>query len=88
MSMVATFVGLDYHQDSIQICVLDQEGEQLCDRSRTTPRRSSGLPRGMALNGFAVAKTSSFASAACCGRIARGAKTPTRGPSDVGQAAA
>jgi len=33
MSIVATFVGLDYHQDSIQVCVLDQEGEQLCNRS-------------------------------------------------------
>ena len=33
MSIVATFVGLDYHQDSIQICVLDQEGKQLCNRS-------------------------------------------------------
>ena len=33
MSIVATFVGLDYHQDSIQVCVLDQEGEQLGNRS-------------------------------------------------------
>jgi len=33
MSIVTTFVGLDYHQDSIQVCVLDQEGKILCNRS-------------------------------------------------------
>jgi transposase len=33
MSNVAVFVGLDYHQDSVQVCVLDQEGRQLLNRS-------------------------------------------------------
>ena len=33
MSSIPVFVGLDYHQDSVQVCVLDQEGKQLCNRS-------------------------------------------------------
>jgi transposase len=33
MSNVPVFVGLDYHQDSIQVCVLDQQGDVLLNRS-------------------------------------------------------
>jgi transposase len=33
MSSVATFVGLDYHQDSVQVCVLDSDGNELVNRS-------------------------------------------------------
>ena len=33
MSNVPVFVGLDYHQDSIQVCVLDERGEVLLNRS-------------------------------------------------------
>jgi transposase len=33
MSNVPIFVGLDYHQDSIQVCVVDQRGEVLLNRS-------------------------------------------------------
>jgi transposase len=33
MSNVSLFVGLDYHQDSVQVCVLDQQGEVLLNRS-------------------------------------------------------
>lgn len=33
MSSIATFVGLDYHQDSVQVCVLDEAGKQLTNRS-------------------------------------------------------
>lgn len=33
MTSVPVFVGLDYHQDSVQVCVLDQKGKQLCNRS-------------------------------------------------------
>lgn len=33
MSSIPVFVGLDYHQDSVQVCVLDQAGKQLCNRS-------------------------------------------------------
>jgi transposase len=32
MSNVPLFVGLDYHQDSIQVCVLDQQGDVLLNR--------------------------------------------------------
>lgn len=33
MSSLPVFVGLDYHQDSVQVCVLDSEGRQLANRS-------------------------------------------------------
>jgi transposase len=33
MSNLPVFVGLDYHQDSIQVCVLDQQGKVLLNRS-------------------------------------------------------
>lgn len=32
MTMVTVFVGLDYHQDSVQVCVMDQEGSVLANR--------------------------------------------------------
>jgi len=34
MSTLQVFVGLDYHQDSIQVCVLDSEGRQLVNGTR------------------------------------------------------
>jgi transposase len=33
MSNIPVFVGLDYHQDSIQVCVLNQQGDVLLNRS-------------------------------------------------------
>jgi len=33
MMTVTRFVGLDYHQDSVQVCVLDQDGNRLANRS-------------------------------------------------------
>lgn len=33
MSSIPVFVGLDYHQDSVQVCVLNQEGQTLGNRS-------------------------------------------------------
>lgn len=33
MSSLPVFVGLDYHQDSVQVCVLDEAGAVLCNRS-------------------------------------------------------
>src|SRR5512132_1789739 len=33
MSTVSLYVGLDYHQDSIQVCVLDQQGKVLLNRA-------------------------------------------------------
>lgn len=61
MSSVPVFVGLDYHQDSVQVCVVDEEGRTLFNRSvandpaaieRAATRR--GAPRRMAVE-------------ACCG---------------------
>ena len=33
MYIVTIFVGLDYHSDSIRVCVMTQEGETLLNRS-------------------------------------------------------
>jgi transposase len=33
MSSVPVFVGIDYHQDSVQVCVLDASGKRLSNRS-------------------------------------------------------
>lgn len=33
MGNVPVYVGLDYHQDSVQVCVLDREGRRLLNRS-------------------------------------------------------
>lgn len=33
MISVTRFVGLDYHQDSVQVCVMDQDGQALANRS-------------------------------------------------------
>lgn len=33
MSTIPVFVGLDYHQDSVQVCVMDAAGKQLVNRS-------------------------------------------------------
>src|SRR5262249_42966645 len=32
MGTVAVFVGLDYHDDAVQVCVLDRGGQQCCNR--------------------------------------------------------
>ena len=42
MSNVPVFVGLDYHQDSIQVCVLNQQGDVLLNRSAKNDRREVG----------------------------------------------
>lgn len=33
MDIVKVFVGLDYHMDSVQVCVLDETGKMRCNRS-------------------------------------------------------
>ena len=33
MSSLPVFVGLDYHQESVQVCVLDKDGQQLGNRA-------------------------------------------------------
>ena len=34
MSKLTVFVGLDYHQDAVQVCVLDSQGKQLVNATR------------------------------------------------------
>ena len=61
MSSVPVFIGLDYHQDSIQVCVLDSDGKKLANRSVDNDARiveqvsrRYGVPRRIAIE-------------ACCG---------------------
>lgn len=61
MSSLAVFVGVDYHQDSVQICVLDREGNQLSNQAVANDSAAvaqvatrHGRPRRMAIE-------------ACCG---------------------
>ena len=61
MSSVPVFVGLDYHQDGVQVCVLNARGQELCNRSVENKVSSierlatrHGVPRRIAIE-------------ACCG---------------------
>lgn len=61
MSIVPVFVGIDYHQDSVQVCVLDTHGKKLANRSVENDARAVaevatryGCPRRVAIE-------------ACCG---------------------
>lgn len=61
MSSIPVFVGLDYHQDSVQVCVIDDTGRTLSNRAvandvRTIEQavRRHGTPRRLAIE-------------ACCG---------------------
>lgn len=61
MSSIPVFVGIDYHQDSVQVCVLDANGKKLANRSvendATIVSREAarfGLPKRVAIE-------------ACCG---------------------
>jgi transposase len=61
MSSVNVFVGLDYHQDQVQVCVLNQAGEVLCNRS---------VPNQLVLIEAAVKRhgeVQAVALEACCG---------------------
>ncbi len=56
MERVPVFVGLDYHQDSVQVCVLDSGGKVLGNRTcDNDPRRvaeyvsTQGRVRGAAM---------------------------------------
>jgi len=42
MNSVPIFVGLDYHQDSIQVCVLNQKGDVLLNRSAANNSEALG----------------------------------------------
>lgn len=61
MSSIPVFVGLDYHQDSVQVCVVDQTGRTLSNRAVANDVaaieqavRRHGTPRRLAIE-------------ACCG---------------------
>lgn len=61
MSSVPIFVGLDYHQDAVQICILNREGERLCNRS--VPNDVQMIQRVVAQHGT----PRRVAIEACCG---------------------
>lgn len=61
MASLPVFVGLDYHKDSVQVCVLNQQGESLLNRSVSND--VGAIQRAIAGRG-AVA---SVAIEACCG---------------------
>lgn len=61
MSTVTCFVGLDYHQDSVQVCVLDADGRQLLNRSCPNDWRQ------IAEAAAAVGVVQRAAIEACCG---------------------
>jgi len=42
MSRITVFVGLDYHQDSVQVCVMDREGRMLVNRAVANDWRAIG----------------------------------------------
>jgi transposase len=61
MAIVSVYVGLDYHEDSVRVCVLDPNGETLANRDVANDPRAvrdvvsrCGSPRGIAIE-------------ACCG---------------------
>jgi transposase len=62
MSNLPVFVGLDYHQDSVQVCVLDQAGKVLLNRASAND--PDALGRLVAPLGGAVARVG---IEACCG---------------------
>lgn len=61
MSSVTTFVGLDYHQDSVQVCVLDSQGKPLTNRS--VENDSAVIERVATRHG----RPARVAVEACCG---------------------
>ena len=61
MSSLSTFVGLDYHQDSVQVCVLDQRGHLLLNQS---VENSAGIVAGVASRHGCPQRV---AIEACCG---------------------
>jgi len=60
MCSLSVFVGLDYHQDAVQVCVLNAEGEELTNATRGNDWRqiAETVPRGARV--FAAIE-------ACCG---------------------
>lgn len=68
MSNVPAFVGLDYHQDSIQVCVLNQKGDVLLNRSaRNDPQELARLV-------LPLGQVQHVGIEACCGSADLGQK--------------
>jgi transposase len=61
MSSIPVFVGLDYHQDFVQVCVLNAEGQRLVNRSVSND--AAAVARVATLHGRPVR----VAIEACCG---------------------
>ena len=61
MSSVPVFVGIDYHQDSVQVCVLDQTGRELVNRS--VSNNAAAVARVATRHG----QPARVAIEACCG---------------------
>lgn len=61
MATVNVFVGLDYHQDQVQVCVLDESGRMLCNRGVSNDAQEI---RGVA---EAWGPVQAAALEACCG---------------------
>jgi transposase len=61
MSTVPVFVGLDYHQDSVQVCIVNPKGEVLLNRS--APNDCQALGKIVAASGI----VQHVGIEACCG---------------------
>jgi len=64
MTSIPLSVGLDYHQDSVQVCVLNEQGSVILNRSLSNDAR--GIVRAVAPRG----QVRSVAIEACCGAAA------------------
>lgn len=61
MTSLPVFAGIDYHQDSVQVCVLDSKGNRLCNRS--VGNDAAEVARWASLHGTPTR----VAIEACCG---------------------
>ena len=61
MTKIPVFVGLDYHQESIQVCVLESEGNALMNRK--LPNRAAAIIEAVRRLGHVTG----VAIEACCG---------------------
>lgn len=61
MTSLPVFVGLDYHQDAVQVCVIDSEGRRLSNRS--VPNDLGEIERAATRHG----RPQRIAIEACCG---------------------
>jgi transposase len=73
MNNLSLFVGLDYHQDNIQLCILDARGGVRMNRSLP-----SELPA--VLGQLDPHRVKAVAIEACCGAAAFGEQLASRGP--------